>query len=855
MENNDDRQDLYPEASSSMGDFEDRAFATLDKNVKEFLAEIQGETALDGFRKEYEMLYATIQKQHNFEKILHQQHQNLSIAIAKNKKTMKDVEKINEQHQITIAQLKNDIDKNWILVDDAQDKESNYNIKINSLKKEIDELNKVVESGQTEAMAEDVQLQDLEKEKMNVLKERDAQMHALQELKNVLNEWSDKNQAIELEKINLEHSTSLLQEEYIMKRKECDRETKRKEKLEKEMKSLHLEMENKQEEIKKKQALMQEAQHQIDKLELKLKEQRTLIDKAQRELDLVLQKVAKVSIELEVQLKTNTQLMFENSQRQSELKAKEEEIETCKDNISKINKVCNNTHNKLKQVEFAKEDLEKHKAHIIEEKVNIEKEIELQKKKTNHAQKRIDECARERDVLNKMKSQVKGVVEKQQDLMQINQVRIHNLEVELSKYQGYIKKQLETILKLEEECNQKNMELQAYGLKHINACEELLKCETNNVKIQKEILAWEPKIKHQQNLYKVIQIERNVNNKKYIEAHDEIGEMKRKFKVMNNLVENLKDEITSKDVAIIKEHENHQKIEKEREKLKEELCKVQWKIKSIDVVINDHNLQNDSLKHILEEGDLDVMHQKKELEIVQSEKRVLGAQLIHKNNELMEVYNKIRIQESSIHKGHIDYCNRLSELRQYKFKLHNLKREYTMLTGSCKNIVILRKEVHNLSQQLVQEKTKVKALSEELENPLNVHRWRKLEGTDPHSYELIIKIQLLQKKLTSKTEEVIEKDILIREKEKLYIELCKISASQPGIEVAKQVDVYKRKLQDKMKHLSYITSELARNQIQVDEYKTEIDTSMKELDVVKKQYFANKKAELACQPKKPVYQF
>lgn len=33
----------------------------------------------------------------------------------------------------------------------------------------------------------------------------------------------------------------------------------------------------------------------------------------------------------------------------------------------------------------------------------------------------------------------------------------------------------------------------------------------------------------------------------------------------------------------------------------------------------------------------------------------------------------------------------------------------------------------------------VRALSEELENPMNVHRWRKLEGSDPVMYELIQK--------------------------------------------------------------------------------------------------------------------
>ena len=44
----------------------------------------------------------------------------------------------------------------------------------------------------------------------------------------------------------------------------------------------------------------------------------------------------------------------------------------------------------------------------------------------------------------------------------------------------------------------------------------------------------------------------------------------------------------------------------------------------------------------------------------------------------------------------------------------------------------------------------MKALSEELENPMNVHRWRKLEGSDPATYEMIQKIQTLQKRLIAK---------------------------------------------------------------------------------------------------------
>ena len=53
-------------------------------------------------------------------------------------------------------------------------------------------------------------------------------------------------------------------------------------------------------------------------------------------------------------------------------------------------------------------------------------------------------------------------------------------------------------------------------------------------------------------------------------------------------------------------------------------------------------------------------------------------------------------------------------------------------------------------------------MAEELENPMNVHRWRKLEATDSETYDLMTKIQTLQKRLISKTEEVTLKELTKR---------------------------------------------------------------------------------------------
>ena len=81
----------------------------------------------------------------------------------------------------------------------------------------------------------------------------------------------------------------------------------------------------------------------------------------------------------------------------------------------------------------------------------------------------------------------------------------------------------------------------------------------------------------------------------------------------------------------------------------------------------------------------------------------------------------------------------------------------------------------------------MKALNDELENPMNVHRWRKLEATDQDNFERILKIQTLQRRLIAKTEEVQEKENLIKEKEKLFMELKNILARQPGAEIHEQL--------------------------------------------------------------------
>merc|ERR1711991_293400 len=123
----------------------------------------------------------------------------------------------------------------------------------------------------------------------------------------------------------------------------------------------------------------------------------------------------------------------------------------------------------------------------------------------------------------------------------------------------------------------------------------------------------------------------------------------------------------------------------------------------------------------------------------------------------------------------------------------------------------------------------------ELENPQNFLRWRKLEGSDPKPSEKVQKLQRLQKRLISVTEQCVEKDILVSEKDKLYVELKTILARQPGPEVAEQLNIYQEDLRRLNTQMKCLASELNMAESQKSEYKYEIERLNRELQEAKKQ--------------------
>ncbi|XP_060555610.1 cilia- and flagella-associated protein 58-like [Ruditapes philippinarum] len=835
--------DKKEDGGKEKASIEDSAFEALEKDFQDVLSELMGDRSLEKFRVEYEKLHKALKKSHESEKRLMQKCRELNAEIVANSAKVSTALKLSQEDQATIASLKKEIEKAWKMVDAAHEKETRARETIQSLKLEIANLSKLVEQGAGLTMGQEHSVNELLKIKEDLTKERDESLQEIVKLREQLAQSNSTQQHLEEQKNEAEEKIQELTQDIQMRNNEAQREARKRDKMEREMKQTKADLDAKSSEIKTMQTQIQRHKEDINKLEQQLREQRILNERAIKDADILNTRFQKLQGDFEHQLISTDTLAQENQARVSELKVKEDEVSQLKSETQRLNKTRETIQRKLRQVEDSKAELEFQRETYKGQILGLERELEASKKQAEADKKQIDGLVRERDLLHKEMLKAVSATTKQLSLVKLHEQSKKNLEQEIQNYKEEAQKQRKIIYQLEKERDRYINEASDLTQKVLQHMEDVKVREMQIFDFKKKIAESETKLKQQQNLYEAVRSDRNLYSKNLIESQDEITEMKRKLKIMNHQIDQLKEEIQAKEAALVKEHLEHQRVEKEKETLKAELQKMKQLAAENKAYIEAQEAEERKLLKIISEADAERVRQKKELDQVISERDILGTQLVRRNDELALLYEKIKIQQSTLNKGEIQYNQRLEDIRVLKLEIKKLRREKGILQKSVANVEDLRREVYHIQRELLRERTRCKALEEELENPMNIHRWRKLEGSDPSQFENIQKIHTLQKRLISKTEEVVEKELLIQEKEKLYLELKHILARQPGPEVAEQLSIYQQTLKEKTKQMKSMASELNMYESQVNEYKYEIERIARELQEVKKKYFMQKKKE------------
>merc|ERR1712087_836206 len=143
------------------------------------------------------------------------------------------------------------------------------------------------------------------------------------------------------------------------------------------------------------------------------------------------------------------------------------------------------------------------------------------------------------------------------------------LERDVARYKEDLNEAEKTVDELDKAREKYAIECSLANSKYMQKVEELKNRDNKISELKKNYADSKGKLAQQKQLYETVRTDRNLYSKNLVESQDEIAEMKRKFKIMYHQIEQLKEEIKEKEEKLVKEHFDHNKVQKTCENIKD----------------------------------------------------------------------------------------------------------------------------------------------------------------------------------------------------------------------------------------------------------------------------------------------
>ncbi|CAD8107600.1 unnamed protein product [Paramecium sonneborni] len=824
-------------------DIDTGQFDTMERDFQEVLRDLGTDQNLERFRSEFDKLYRSLKIIHENQRRLISKCREYNAEISQNASKIQTVLKMTADDSAAIQQLKTQLEKAYKVLEIQQEREEKHKQKIKIQENEIKQLNQTIEQSKALNSGQTTTVHELLQRKQELLKEKEILVIQVTGTRSENQSIQDRIKLLEASKESVSKEYKELQtkkaefEERLQKDEDAKNITQAElEKIKKDFDSLKEDEKQLGNERKKIKSEIEKVtlQNSVKTKEIEnFKQEKNRVDKELRDTKEKLDSVEKINEQIEEKIK-DTRL----------------QIELFETEIAQLHQKINEGEEKKKRMtELVKEQEELAKK-IEEEKQlannglnQLEDDIQLERRQASEDRQIIEDLRRARNILQKEIDRCDNNNKKIEEDFIAKQKYLSEKQNELGGLQKKIDYLNKKIANVEKETEQQCLQFSQAQTKYFHSLDEIKLKDSLISEFQKKNIETEAKLKQQQNLYETVRSDRNLYSKNYTEKQQEIEKMRRSYKIVNHQISQLKEEIEAKGNALAKEHLEHKKKDKTIEEQSRVLEKYKTDIDEKAEKINKYIKRVDKLQFTIKDEEQQIQNLKEEFELVVAERDILSTQLIRRISETNLLYEKIKINESTLKKGEQQYRERLGDIQMLKEKIADYKREIKVFKREADTIKDLEGDIHNLTKELTEEKLKAKALTEELENPMNVHRWRKLEATDSENYELMTKIHSLQKRLIQKTEEVLIKEKVVEEKEKELKALKDEMKRKPGLEDQAMIPYYQDSLRQKEEQMKAMDQELSMYQSHINEYKLEIDRINKELQRVKQKYFNQKKRE------------
>lgn len=312
-------------------------------------------------------------------------------------------------------------------------------------------------------------------------------------------------------------------------------------------------------------------------------------------------------------------------------------------------------------------------------------------------------------------------------------------------------------------------------------------------------------------MYDEVKNDRNKYVKQIQNSSQELAETKERIKILQNEVEILRSESAEKDRKLKEERHSVQLTLHHRDGIRTEINKIDYAVKQKESFVTQQLNEINKLNVIINSLEKDMIELKQKYEIVCESRNYTGIQLIDRNDELCILYEKCNIQETIQKKGESEIRVKEDEIRMLNLELNAVKRQIELVRKQIPEVPTFASEVISLQAELEAERDKEKELAAKLEDPSNSKRFNELPGEDPDEEALEAKIQVLEERLNSKKEQLLEKELVLEEISNLADRLRAqaLTGRQGTLELAEKVNEFQSRIKKLTRKMMATVSELS----------------------------------------------
>eukprot|EP00391_Amoebophrya_sp_Ameob2_P006425 CAMPEP_0178992684 /NCGR_PEP_ID=MMETSP0795-20121207/6257_1 /TAXON_ID=88552 /ORGANISM="Amoebophrya sp., Strain Ameob2" /LENGTH=835 /DNA_ID=CAMNT_0020684605 /DNA_START=199 /DNA_END=2703 /DNA_ORIENTATION=+ len=817
-----------------------QVFEAMAKDAVMTLNEIRETACLTQFREEYENLHAALRKAHENERRLIKKSKELAKELHSYQSKVSDTMQQVSGNQELCIQLTADIKGLERKISDNTEKVTTKRELCESYEAQINALHASDQNGVTQE--DHMKLQNLTLQKELGQREVDRAEEDAHHLTMVSERTAHEVSELLHKVAKGEAHIQSLREKINEKRRETEEITTRRSELEKDIDDLTMQSEENRAELRAKQQAFSHETQILAKIDQANKDMAAEESRLESEYKRTQEDIRLTKLKVDDENKRVRTSAHENDVKAEILKEKKAAQKALRKDIEvRVEGMIETLKEKMTEADAEKKEIEEQRADWREKITEAEAASTRMAKECEADQKRIESLLRERDILNKNVVKADERTKQQIELVRNKETEVAQLRKDITKWKAEAQEFRKKIFQMEKQREKVAVDLSVANSKYYAGLEELKARDERLGEIHKQIGDVNTKLANQKNLYDAVVADRNVYSKNLIESNEEIATMDVQFKVMYNDIGQVKDEIREKDHTLVREKFEEQKLAKNNEAIKESLERAKKRLGNLNTIIETQQNETKKLEKVIATAESEKLAQQKDCKGVYDEKGVLVKQLIKRNEELENLYEKLKVQQSKLLHGENEYKAVCDSVVTMQKQIDSLKDEVVKCRSQMSSTTNIKRQIHSLERELIHEQCKVKHLEEEMKNPMNVHRWRRLEGSDPQAYELMHSIKTLQKRLIGKTEEVIECDMLIQEKEKLYVQLKNILARQPGPEVAEQLQWYTRSLKEKTAQMRAMAAELSGYHKSCEDLRMDLSRYKNELQHAKNEYFARRR--------------